>query len=67
MVVFICLTRKFSKLKHGMGQVNFSLEYDMIPKALNKNRKLKGFICAEKFIDIGIPEDYQAAATFFEN
>jgi len=49
------------------GSSKLSLEYDMIPNALNKNKKLKGFICAEKFIDIGIPEDYEAAATFFEN
>ena len=49
------------------GSSKLSLENDMIPQALNANRKLKGFICAEKFIDIGIPEDYQAAASFFEN
>ena len=49
------------------GSSKLSLENDMIPKALHANRKLKGFICAEKFIDIGVPEDYQAAATFFEN
>ena len=47
------------------GSSKLSLENDMIPKALNENRKLKGFVCAEKFIDIGIPEDYQAAASFF--
>lgn len=49
------------------GSSKLSLEDDMIPKALHANRKLKGLICAEKFIDIGIPEDYQAAAAFFEN
>ncbi len=49
------------------GSSKISLEDDMIPKALHANKKLKGFICAEKFIDIGVPEDYQAAASFFEN
>ncbi|MDA8560510.1 nucleotidyltransferase family protein [Nitrospinae bacterium] len=49
------------------GSSKLSLEDDIIPQALNANRQLKGFICAEKFIDIGIPEDYQAAAAFFEN
>ena len=61
------LNPEIFKVETWDGSSNLSLEYDMIPKALNENRKLKGFICAEKFIDIGIPEDYQAAATFFEN
>ncbi len=49
------------------GSSKISLEDDMIPKALHANKKLKGFICMEKFIDIGVPEDYQAAAAFFGN
>jgi D-glycero-alpha-D-manno-heptose 1-phosphate guanylyltransferase len=49
------------------GSSKISLEDDIIPNALKAKKKLKGFICPEKFIDIGAPEDYQAAATFFEN
>lgn len=48
------------------GSSNLSLENDMIPRALHANKKLKGFVCAEKFIDIGIPEDYRSATSFFE-
>ena len=44
-----------------------SLENDMIPQALQANKNLKGYVCSEKFIDIGIPEDYRSATTFFEN
>ena len=49
------------------GSSKLSLEDDMIPKALQANRKLKGFVCTGKFIDIGVPEDYLSAASFFEN
>jgi D-glycero-alpha-D-manno-heptose 1-phosphate guanylyltransferase len=49
------------------GSSKLSLENDMIPKALQSKKKLKGFICSEKFIDIGIPEDYRSATLFFEN
>jgi D-glycero-alpha-D-manno-heptose 1-phosphate guanylyltransferase len=49
------------------GSSKLSLEDDMIPKALQANRKLKGFVCTGKFIDIGVPEDFLSAASFFEN
>jgi D-glycero-alpha-D-manno-heptose 1-phosphate guanylyltransferase len=49
------------------GLSKLSLENDMIPKALRANKNLQGFVCAGKFIDIGIPEDYRSAASFFEN
>lgn len=49
------------------GTSKVSLENDMIPQALQADKKLKGYVCSEKFIDIGIPEDYRSAATFFEN
>ena len=48
------------------GTSKVSLENDMIPQALQADKKLKGYVCSEKFIDIGIPEDYRSAATFFE-
>jgi D-glycero-alpha-D-manno-heptose 1-phosphate guanylyltransferase len=48
------------------GTSKLSLENDIIPKAIHKKKKLQGFISSGKFIDIGIPEDYQAAASFFE-
>ena len=44
-----------------------SLEDDIIPEALEKRKKLKGFVCPENFIDIGVPEDYLSATSFFEN
>jgi D-glycero-alpha-D-manno-heptose 1-phosphate guanylyltransferase len=49
------------------GSSKLSLEDEIIPKILSANKKLKGFICAEKFIDIGIPEDYKSATRFFKN
>lgn len=49
------------------GTSTISLENDMIPQAFQADKNVKGYVCSEKFIDIGIPEDYRFAATFFEN
>ncbi|MBF0205836.1 MAG: nucleotidyltransferase family protein [Oligoflexia bacterium] len=43
---------------------NFSLEKDVFPTLTNQ-KKLHGFISSSRFIDIGIPEDYAKARTFF--
>ncbi len=48
------------------GTSKLSLENDIIPKAIHEKKKLQGFVSSGKFIDIGIPEDYQAATSFFE-
>jgi D-glycero-alpha-D-manno-heptose 1-phosphate guanylyltransferase len=54
------------KINDWDGTSKRSLENDIIPKALHEKKKLQGFVSAGKFIDIGIPEDYQAATSFFE-
>ena len=35
-----------------------SLEDDLLPDLLQKNKRIAGFVSQENFIDIGIPEDY---------
>lgn len=42
----------------------FSFERDVLP-ALARERRLAGYAEADKFIDIGIPEDYAKAQTWF--
>jgi D-glycero-alpha-D-manno-heptose 1-phosphate guanylyltransferase len=48
------------------GISKLSLENDIIPKAIHEKKRLQGFVSSGKFIDIGIPEDYQLATSFFE-
>jgi len=40
-----------------------SLEDDILPDAARAGRRLMGFECAGRFIDIGVPEDYARAAS----
>jgi len=44
---------------------NVSLEHEMFPSWINKG--LYGFRSKGNFIDIGIPQDYAAAGSFFKN
>ena len=39
-----------------------SLEEEIFPSLLSQEKKLFGLAFNEKFIDIGVPEDYQRAA-----
>ena len=39
-----------------------SLEDDLLPDLLNKNKRIAGFVSEGDFIDIGIPEDYGRAS-----
>ena len=41
----------------------FSLEKEFFPKMINNNN-IYGYICDNKFIDIGTPESYSKANTF---
>lgn len=38
-----------------------SLENDLLPELLNKDKLISGFLASGKFIDIGVPEDYYQA------
>ncbi len=42
-----------------------SLERDMIPAWIRRGKRVFGFPSAGRFLDIGTPESYAAAATFF--
>ena len=39
----------------------YSLEDELLPDLLRKNKRIAGFISQENFIDIGLPEDYRQA------
>jgi D-glycero-alpha-D-manno-heptose 1-phosphate guanylyltransferase len=41
--------------------MKYSLEDELLPDLLKKNKRIAGFISKEKFIDIGRPEDYRRA------
>ena len=40
-----------------------SLEEDILPFALRSHKRVYGFECPGRFLDIGVPEDYARAAT----
>lgn len=40
-----------------------SLEDDLFPRMLARGRRLCGYRCQGRFIDIGVPDDYRRAAT----
>jgi NDP-sugar pyrophosphorylase family protein len=42
-----------------------SLERDMMPTWINARRRVFGFPCPGRFLDIGTPQAYAEAATFF--
>lgn len=58
----------FKKIALNMipANSNFSLEFSLFPKIAEKNG-LYGFITDKKLIDIGTPERYQEAKTFFQD
>jgi D-glycero-alpha-D-manno-heptose 1-phosphate guanylyltransferase len=41
--------------------IKYSLEDELLPDLLKKNKRIAGFVSKEKFIDIGRPEDYRRA------
>jgi D-glycero-alpha-D-manno-heptose 1-phosphate guanylyltransferase len=43
-----------------------SLEEDILPFALRSGRRVYGFECNGRFLDIGVPEDYARAGTFLK-
>ena len=45
-----------------MPPKNCSLEDDILPDILSKEKRVAGFLANGTFIDIGVPEDYQRAA-----
>jgi NDP-sugar pyrophosphorylase family protein len=44
-----------------------SLERDMIPAWIKRGKRVFGLSCAGRFLDIGTPESYAAAARFFRS
>jgi len=44
--------------------MKYSLEEDIIPMLIEQKRKIFGFEINSKFLDIGVPEDYQRANLF---
>jgi NDP-sugar pyrophosphorylase family protein len=44
---------------------NFSLEYDLFPKIINK--RFYGYVVEEELLDIGTPERYEKAKAAFQN
>lgn len=61
--VYLIKPRVMKKLLFKVGDT-FSIEDDFFPKIIQQE-SLFGFATQGKFIDIGIPEDYQKAQTFF--
>ncbi len=45
-------------------ETRFSFETDLMPKEVG-NKKIIGFVSDSYFVDIGIPEDYKIADTYF--
>ena len=41
--------------------IKYSLEDELLPDLLKKNKRIAAFVSKEKFIDIGLPEDYRRA------
>jgi D-glycero-alpha-D-manno-heptose 1-phosphate guanylyltransferase len=43
-----------------------SLERDLLPSWLGRRERIHGYFCTGRFLDIGTPESYAEAATFFQ-
>jgi NDP-sugar pyrophosphorylase family protein len=50
-----------------MKQGALSMENDLIPGWLSEGRKIRVHEVGAPFLDIGTPEDYATADTFFAN
>ncbi|MCP9447207.1 MAG: hypothetical protein NNA22_06500, partial [Nitrospira sp.] len=45
------------------GNVSYSLEHDLLPTLLRNGRRFYGVEGSGAFIDIGLPADYERAAS----
>jgi len=59
--VYVVNPRSLSALGIPLGQ-HISLEDDIFPSLLSKGQNIFGLAFDSKFIDIGVPQDYQRAA-----
>ncbi len=62
--VYLVKPEFFCCQKWQVGEV-FSLEDHFFPEVIKEKNRLFGFVINGRFIDIGIPTDYQRAESFF--
>lgn len=61
--VYMISPSLFNKIKNRVGET-FSLETQLIPELLSQGSSIYGLFCARRFIDIGVPSDFERAALF---